>query len=65
MGRSPSIRDTVPSSAFATQTESAPAARAAGPRPTAYWAVMRPLSGSIAPTKFSSIRANRSGAGRG
>ena len=55
------IRDTVPSSRLATHTEPAPAATASGPCPTGYWAVIRPLSGSISPTAFSSMPARLSG----
>ena len=45
-----SIRETVPSSRFATHTEPSPAATACGPCPTRYSSVIRPPSGSISPT---------------
>ena len=58
--RSPPSRVTVPSSRFATHTEPPPAAMALGPRPTVNCVVIRPESGSITPTAFSSIRASPS-----
>src|SRR5207302_9985001 len=50
-----SIRDTVPSPEFATQTAPAPDASAAGRAPTATWSVSRCVFRSISPTEFASI----------
>jgi hypothetical protein len=56
-----STRVIVPSKVFATHVDPPPTTTAPGPRPTAYCFVIRPPSGSIMPTAFSSMPGSPSG----